>query len=314
MQTIGGKPVLRFERWLAHPPAKVWRAITDPAEAAHWFPALIETELEVGARMRFTFPEVAPVDGTSEGEILELDPPKVYAFRWKVDVLRFELVAEGAGTRLVFTQTISDDGWAAPLTAGRSAAGWDVCLDALAAQLDDQPYEPPQRWLGPMEHYIEKFGLAEGEVLDTAPGFLVRFRRDLVWKPLDEVWSLLVDNSDVRVGAQPPLPATNGYFEVSAVTAVEAPRLVEYEWTHEGEPAGRVRWEFTHDPELGTRVELTQTLPQRLAHRRAEALAVWQVHLESFFAATHGEIRCPWPEERTAQLQKTYAARLSPTA
>jgi uncharacterized protein YndB with AHSA1/START domain len=313
MHTIGGKPVLRFERWLAHPPAKVWRAITDPAEAAHWFPAMIETELAVGARMRFTFPDVAPAVGTSDGEILELDPPKVYAFRWKTDVLRFELVAEGAGTRLVFTQTISGDGWAAQLTAGRTAAGWDVCLDALAARLDDRHYEPPQRWLAPMEHYIEKFGLAEGEVFDTTDGFLVRFRRDLVWKPLEEVWSLLVEDSNTEAGAPPPLRATNGYVEAAGVTAVEAPRVLEYEWVYEGEPAGRVRWEFTHDPELGTRVELTQTLPRRLADRRAEALAAWQIHLEVFFAATFGEIRCPWPEERTAQLQEAYAARLSPT-
>jgi uncharacterized protein YndB with AHSA1/START domain len=311
VQTIGGKPVLRFERWLAHPQAKVWRAITEPAEAAHWFPAMIETELQVGARMRFTFPDAAPVDETtSDGEILELDAPKVYAFRWKADVLRFELVPEGAGTRLVFTQTISE-GWEEWLTAGRTAVGWDVCLDALAAQLDDRSFEPPQQWLGAMEHYIEKFGLAEGEVLDAAAGFLVRFRRDLVWKTLDEVWSLLVEDTDVTVGAEPPLPATNGYFEAGVVTAVEAPRLVEYEWVLDGRPAGRVRWEFTHDPELGTRVELTQTLPRRLADRRAEALAVWQIQLESFFAAIHGEIRCPWPEERTEQLREAYAARLS---
>jgi uncharacterized protein YndB with AHSA1/START domain len=30
LRRIDGKPVLRFERVLAHPPAKVWRAVTEP--------------------------------------------------------------------------------------------------------------------------------------------------------------------------------------------------------------------------------------------------------------------------------------------
>jgi uncharacterized protein YndB with AHSA1/START domain len=310
MQTIGGKPLLRFERRFAHPPAKVWRAVTDPAEAVHWFPAAIETELEVGARMRFTFAEEAPIDANSEGEILELDPPKVYAFRWNTDVLRFELLPDAAGCLLVLTQTIGGDGWVQRLTAGRNAVGWDVCLDALSARLDGRPFEEPKEWLGPIEHYVEKFGLGEGEVLDTHDGFLVRFRRDLMWKPLDEVWSLLVEEHVVDVGTDAPLRATNGYVPPGPVTAAEPPRVVEYEWLHDGEPAGRVRWEFAHDPEVGTSVELTQTVPARLADVRPTALAAWHVHLELFFAATHGEIRCPWPEERTEQLRAMYAARI----
>jgi len=122
---IDGRPVLRFERQLAHPPAKVWKAITDPAEMAHWFPAAVDfpgavdTELKPGATMRFTFPDAAPLDTTGEGEILEFDPPKVYAFRWNTDVLRFELVPDGSGCRLVFSQTLGG-GWVGRLAAGRS--------------------------------------------------------------------------------------------------------------------------------------------------------------------------------------------------
>ena len=71
-----------------------------------------------------------------------------------------------------------------------------------------------------------------------------------------------------------------------------------------------MRWVFAHDPEVGTSVELTQSVPARLADVRAIALAAWHVHLELFFAATHGEIRCPWPEERTEKLRAIYAARI----
>ena len=50
LQTIDGRPALRFERRLAHPIERVWRAVTEPAELARWFvapvpwtPALGET-------------------------------------------------------------------------------------------------------------------------------------------------------------------------------------------------------------------------------------------------------------------------------
>jgi uncharacterized protein YndB with AHSA1/START domain len=305
LRTIDGNPVLRFERRLAHPPAKVWRAVTDPAEMAHWFPAMIETELKPGAAMRFTFPEEAPVDVGGEGEVLEYDPPKVYSFRWNVDVLRFELVPDGDGTWLYFSQTLGGD-WVGRLSAGRNAVGWDVCLDALQSHLAGQGFEPPSDWLGPMERYIQEFGLDEGELRETGDGYVLHFARDLVWKPVSEVWALMVEDTEPVEGEQPPLRATNGYVEAGPVTAVDAPRLLEYQWRHDGEPAGTVRWEITHDPMHGVRVELTQTIPVRLAGFRATALAAWHVQLELFFAATHGDIRGPWPKERTEELRKHY--------
>ena len=126
---------------------------------------------------------------------------------------------------------------------------------------------------------------------------------------MQEVWQLLVGDEAVEVGAQPPLGATHGYLPVGAVTAVEAPRLLEYQWLHDGAPAGRVRVEIASDPELGVRVELTQTVPPGYPEV-ATALAAWHTHLELFFAAVHGEIRCPWPADRTEQLTRHYAATL----
>ncbi|WP_158893824.1 SRPBCC family protein [Amycolatopsis anabasis] len=310
LDTIAGKPVLRFERRLQHPPSKVWRAVTDPAELKHWFPAAVETELKPGAKMRFVFPDEAPIDATSEGEVLEFDPPKVFAFRWMEDVLRFELVPDGGGCLLVFTQSVGG-GWIGGLAAGRNAIGWDVCLAGLEAFLADRSFEQPAEWLAPMERYIAKFGLDKGEVRSTPEGYEIFFARDLVWKPVTEVWSLLTEEGAVERGAEPPLPATNGYVPAGPVTEAEAPRVLEYAWLHECEPAGRVRWEIHHDPELGTRVELTQTLPTRLADLRATALAAWHVQLELFFAATHGEIRCPWPEARTEELRRHYTDQLA---
>lgn len=308
LRTIDGRPVLRFERRLRHSPAKVWRAVTEPAELAHWFPAAVEAELRPGAPMRFTFPEEAVVDGTWDGEVLEVDPQKVYMFRWNADVLRIELIPDGDGCLLVFTQTLGG-GPVGRLGAGRTAAGWDQCLDVLAARLAGTTLEPRTDWLTPMSAYVTEFGLDEGTVHETADGWELRFARDLVWKPPAEVWALIVEDATPEPGGEPPLRATNGYVPAGRLTEVDAPHVLEYEWRHDGTPAGRVRWTIVSDEKLGVRVELTQTVPARLADVRATALGAWHVQLELFFCAIHGEIR-PWPADRAEELAKEYGNRL----
>ncbi|WP_433263236.1 SRPBCC family protein [Actinosynnema sp. CS-041913] len=279
LRRIDGRPVLRFERLLRHSPAKVWRAVTEPAELKHWFPAEVEID---GKAMRFAFP-----DSASDGEVLELDPPRVFAFRWNTDVLRFELLPHDEGCLLVFTHVLG-----AEHSAGRTAAGWDTCLAALEARLADRPFEQPTAWLGPMERYVRRFGLDEGRV----DGRDVRFVRDLVWKPLDEVWELFTGGA-----AGLPARAANPHVPPGPVTAVEPPRLLEFD-----SPTGRVRWEFRHDPEQGTTVELTHTVEDPAFV--PTALAAWHVHLERFFAATFGETDRPWPAERVAELTERYGS------
>ncbi|MDT7728125.1 MAG: hypothetical protein QOI21_4701 [Actinomycetota bacterium] len=302
LRNVEGRPAVRLERRLAHQPAKVWPAITDPAGLAHWFPATIEGELKPGATLHFSMEGMA----NTEGEVLEYDEPKVFAFTWNGDVLRMELFPDGDGSRLVFTHTFGRGEPATrKLTAGRTATGWGVCLDSLEARLDDRPFEPPTDWLGPIERYVEEFGLGEGEVRDLPDEFLVRFRRDVMWKSVEEIWALLTEETAVALGAKPPTRTTNAIFAPGEVTEADEPRIVEYEWLHEGVTSGRVRWEISHDPLEGTRVELTQTLPRVLAGLLPAALAVWQVQLELFFAATHGELR-PWPGERVESLEKRY--------
>ena len=70
-----GRPAVRFQRSLRQPVDAVWRVITDPGELGHWFPCAVELELRVGGPMTFTF---APGE-TQSGEVLELDPPRVFA-------------------------------------------------------------------------------------------------------------------------------------------------------------------------------------------------------------------------------------------
>lgn len=271
MLTVDGVPTLRFERVLKHPPGKVWRAVSDPAEMGHWFPASVETELRPGAPIRFTFPGEPVVGGEQRGEVLEVDPPRVFMFRWNNDVIRIELIPDGTGTRLIFTQTVSG-GRIGRLGAGRTAAGWDTCLDALLAHLDGADAPSRTDWATPIEHYVEKFDLDEAETTETT----VRFARDLVWKPVDALWHLLVEGTDPKTGEPPPSPAVCPEVPPGKITAVEAPHVLEYEWLHDGSPAGTVRWEFSADPNLGVRVELTQTGPP---HLHAQAVSAWKAHL-----------------------------------
>lgn len=310
LDTIGGQAVLRLERRLPHPVEKVWRAITDPVELAHWFPARVEAELTPGATMRFTF---EGADEVTTGEILEFDPPKVFAFSWNGDVLRFELVPEDFGCLLYFSQVHSEEN-GGRRAAGRNAAGWDTCFAGLDARLEGTTAEPPaDGMLGRIEAYVERFGLGEGEVRQIEGGHLLRFERDLVWRPLTQVWSTLIGEDDehyLEPGAPAPSAATHRHLTAGAVTEVRPPNVLEYAWLHDGAEAGKVRFELTADPRAGHRVALTQTVPAALAYLRATALGAWHTYLELLFAEVIGGVRREWPDDRAEQLSRMYADRL----
>ncbi|WP_414943009.1 SRPBCC family protein [Amycolatopsis sp. cmx-11-32] len=268
LETVGERPALRLERRLAHSPERVWRAVTEPSELAKWFPAAVTVDLRPGGTIEFTFEgEKTP----TVGKVLEADEPRVFAFSWNEDVLRWEITPEDEGSRLLFTHTFGRGEPAiARIAAGRTAAGWDSCLVALIALLDGEEYEQPEDWVGPIEAYVEEFGLADGEVLETDDGKVIRFRRDLIWKPLDDVWALLTPER-AAIG-----PGT--------VTREEPPRLLEFSVPR----GGVVRWEFTHSELEGTMVEVTQTVPGGQDDVVAEALRSWREKLKQFFAAAHG--------------------------
>jgi uncharacterized protein YndB with AHSA1/START domain len=152
-QTSAG-PRLRFTRRLAHPPAKVWRAVTEPEHLAAWFPDTIVVERwEVGAPLRF---EHAPVPGGGfDGEVLAFEPESLVELRWGNDVIRLELEPDGDGTRLTLLDTIDELGKAA-----RDGAGWHVCLDHLEHHLDGTrpPWSPSDRWREVHASYVEQLG------------------------------------------------------------------------------------------------------------------------------------------------------------
>ena len=114
-----GRYVLRFERHIAHPPQRVWRALTEPDQLRQWFPTDIEGERKAGAKIRFAFrepvpraedmPELLEHDPEDlDGEFTEFDPPRRLAYTWGEEDLRWELEPAGDGCRLLFTHTFTD--------------------------------------------------------------------------------------------------------------------------------------------------------------------------------------------------------------
>jgi uncharacterized protein YndB with AHSA1/START domain len=157
----GDRVVLRFDRRLAHPPERVWRALTEDDQLEAWFPTTVEGERREGAPLRFAHRDAAAPPMT--GEMLAYDPPRLMELRWGDDVLRFELEPDGPdATRLVFTDTFSEIG-----RATRDGAGWHACLDLLAyaaAGEEPPPWKPRERWAQVRDAYAERFGPAASTV------------------------------------------------------------------------------------------------------------------------------------------------------
>ena len=140
--TDDGRTALRFRRRLAHPPEKVWRAITESEQLRHWFPCDIVGERHQGARLQLPFwPAHVERFGIDEpvleGEIRQWEPPRLFEWTWQDDVLRWELSAtDDGGTELTFTTVLGDDPYASP---SQTAAGYHLCLDHLDALLAGTP-------------------------------------------------------------------------------------------------------------------------------------------------------------------------------
>ena len=160
LQRSGPRPVLRFERHLADAPPVVWRALTEPDELMRWFPHDITTdEWKVGATLTFTDREGRGPAMT--GVVLELDEPRVLAYMWGEETLRFELTPEpGGGTLLVLTDELDRN------VAARNAAGWEQCLDLLAGGA-----EASGAWKQLFDRYAKEFEPELGPQDGPPPGY-----------------------------------------------------------------------------------------------------------------------------------------------
>ncbi len=159
--TDSARPAIRLDRHLDDPPAVVWRALTEREQLRSWFPCDVIVaggRWMVGATIMFPFPEDV-IDMTLEGAVLEVDEPRVLAYTWGDETLRFELSPEDGGTRLVLIDELE------PGAAARNAAGWEFCLDRLAR------VEPGDPWGPRFEAYTVAFEPTLGQQEGPPPGY-----------------------------------------------------------------------------------------------------------------------------------------------
>jgi uncharacterized protein YndB with AHSA1/START domain len=152
--------VINGEIFVAAPPARVFEAITDPAQVPRWWGAQNlyritewKADLRVGGKWSS---EGVGVDGRTfrvEGEYLEVDPPRLLVHTWSANwtgglqtVVRWELEPQSVhglhptGPKRAGTGTllkIRHEGFAAmPATAADHAEGWKRVMGWLAAYLE----------------------------------------------------------------------------------------------------------------------------------------------------------------------------------
>lgn len=149
---------------LAAPREAVWRAITEGLD--RWFTDGTEIDLRPGGRATFRW-----ASGEADyGEVLEVDAPRRFAFRWGGDpgptVVSFALEPGGAGTRVHLTERGWGEGERWDRIFRATEAGWDDVLDNLRSVLDEGRDQRGRAYLG--LHLADSPGGVE--VVGTAPG------------------------------------------------------------------------------------------------------------------------------------------------
>jgi uncharacterized protein YndB with AHSA1/START domain len=136
---------IELEYELPHSPAKVWRALTEPALVATW---LMPNDLkaEVGHRFTFRSKPTAGWDGVCHCEVLEVVPPTRISYSWRGDttdekygagldtVVSWTLTATSRGTLLRMVHSGFTEGNRFAYQA--MSKGWvEIVEQRLAAQL-----------------------------------------------------------------------------------------------------------------------------------------------------------------------------------
>ena len=127
------------ERVLPHPPAKVWRALTESGLISQW---LMNNDFKpvVGHKFEFRYKPMQNWNGVTACRVLSVEPQKRLSYTWEGSgeeradgmstVVTWILTPEGAGTRLRLEHTgfrPQDDG----MFQGVSH-GWPEKFDKLA--------------------------------------------------------------------------------------------------------------------------------------------------------------------------------------
>jgi uncharacterized protein YndB with AHSA1/START domain len=296
LETIDGRPALRFERYLPHRIERVWRAIIVPAELERWFPAAAHWTPEAG--------EVFEVGGQT-GQVTELEPPHLIEWTFGGQRFRFELRTQGQGCSLTFTHVFDDRDIAA-----QTAAGWECYFDRLDVHLSGE-HLSEQRAHEPIgerhERYATRFALDpapgrtfiataldfRGFALEEGDSPVLRLERRYD-QPVERVWRALTDPAEL----QQWFP---GELEI---IESDPPRRLAGSWQGEG----TLRFELRPEGE-GCALVFTHAFPGR--DQAALAAAGWDrcfARLDALLAGhamSEADSLTAWPDVHE-RLAKTW--------
>lgn len=131
------------ERSFAHPPAKVWRALTEADLLARWIMAN-DFAPQAGRRFAFRREAVGGWNGVVQCEVLEIEPARRLVITWGdgtpeggmvKTIVAFTLAPDGAGSRL----TMEQSGFTPDQEFNRrgAQAGWTQMMKGLNGLLEE---------------------------------------------------------------------------------------------------------------------------------------------------------------------------------
>jgi uncharacterized protein YndB with AHSA1/START domain len=130
----GEKWTLVLVRDLRHPPARVWEALTDPAQLREWAPFESDQNLGAAGTVAKLSTVGAPAPHVTETRVTRADAARALEYGWGGNDMRWELEPlEGGGTRLTLWTSIDRR------FISMGAAGWHVCFDVLDRLLAGHP-------------------------------------------------------------------------------------------------------------------------------------------------------------------------------
>lgn len=157
----GERWTLVFVRELAHPPARVWAALTEPDRLAAWAPFDAERDLAVPGDTTLHMRD-GDASVPMAASVLRAEAPRLLEYAWGDDLLRWELAPTSTGTRLTLRHTVDD-----PSTGPMAAAGWHLCLAVADRALAGDPVDrivgqeaKHHGWQELHDTYAERLGVA----------------------------------------------------------------------------------------------------------------------------------------------------------
>lgn len=138
-----GFHVVRFDRFIERPPAKVWAAISDSAMLKNWL-GEVDVEPRIGGKFIIHFRELKVV---MTGRITAIEPERVIEYSWLENygmpqsIVRWEIVPAPGGCRLTLAHTFPPESALTDVVG--FLGGWHAFLDVIPGAVDGKfmPYQ-----------------------------------------------------------------------------------------------------------------------------------------------------------------------------